>query len=79
MKVVLRTSLGTRDAGALGLNHEECTDGAEITVADDTGEELIARGLAESTGKPAKPKKLEAVPDKPMISKAKETTTKTDV
>lgn len=82
MKVKFRTNLGSRDASELGLKHTDCLAGETSTVSDKIGDVLVGRGWAVEVDKPAKtapkPKKVEAVPSKPTIGQAKETTTKSN-
>ena len=87
MKVTFRTTLGSRDATECGrecgevIDHAACAIGAELDVNEKTAAWLSARGLIEETApvEKEKPAELKAVPVKPVIGKAKDTTTKTDV
>ena len=67
MKVTFRTSLGSRDAVALGLDHTQCTIGAKVDVDEKTATALASRGLCEPL--PAKP--IKAVPKPAPLAKAK--------
>ncbi|NNE62350.1 MAG: hypothetical protein HKN35_15770 [Woeseia sp.] len=59
MKIKLLTSLGTRDAGVLGLNHHDCGCGELLEVTDEVGQQILLRGwceVVEETKPPTKPK-----------------------
>jgi len=57
MKLKMTTNLGTEDARRLGLDPEECTEGATIDAKQPAADELLKRGWA-SEAKPSEPKPL---------------------
>jgi hypothetical protein len=68
MQIVFKVNIGSRDAASLGLNFENCTEGAKANVSDDQAASLIARGVAapfESKVKTAT--EVKAVPSAPEV------------
>jgi len=64
MKVTFRTSLGSRDAFQIGIEHEQCQVGCDAEVSDDAAKWLADRGIVELHGE-AKPVEVKGVPKEP--------------
>lgn len=64
MKVTFRTTLGSRDAVDLGLDHKVCAIGAKVDVDMKTALILVDRGLCE-------PFPIKGVPKEAPLAKAK--------